>query len=212
MTPPPIPWRCRPFSRGICITPTPSSRFRPSTPCSGPHWRKLWAPWGKKRRYSGKTITCLLYTSLHLARILASYCGPIKVHVVPFTEIQDQIRKNCQEDLFTVLMRRFMMRIAQRVARRQDCGALITGESLGQVASQTLEAIGVTNAVCELPVQMCIRDRACARGRRSHVLEAMKLPAAVIDGALRVSFCPENTQEDVKAFLAGLQKALGFFL
>ena len=90
--------------------------------------------------------------TLHLARILASYCGPIKVHVVPFTEIQDQIRKNCQEDLFTVLMRRFMMRIAQRVARSQDCGALITGESLGQVASQTMEAIGVTNAVCELPV------------------------------------------------------------
>ena len=90
--------------------------------------------------------------TLHLARILASYCGPIKVHVVPFTEIQDQIRKNCQEDLFTVLMRRFMMRIAQRVARRQDCGALVTGESLGQVASQTMEAIGVTNAVCELPV------------------------------------------------------------
>ena len=53
---------------------------------------------------------------------------------------------------------------------------------------------------------------ACARGRRSHVLEAMKLPAAAIDAALRVSFCPENTQEDVKAFLAGLQKALGFFL
>ena len=53
---------------------------------------------------------------------------------------------------------------------------------------------------------------ACARGRRSHVLEAMKLPAAAIDGALRVSFCPENTQEDVKAFLAGLRKALGFFL
>ena len=51
-----------------------------------------------------------------------------------------------------MLMRRFMMRIAQRVARRQDCGALITGESLGQVASQTMEAIGVTNAVCELPV------------------------------------------------------------
>ena len=90
--------------------------------------------------------------TLHLARILASYCGPIKVHVVPFTEIQDQIRKNCQEDLFTVLMRRFMMRIAQGGARRQDCGALVTGESLGQVASQTMDALAVSGDVTVLPV------------------------------------------------------------
>ena len=71
---------------------------------------------------------------------------------MPFTKVQDQIRRNCQEDLFTVLMRRFMMRIAEQVARQRGCGALITGESLGQVASQTMEAIGVTNAVCQLPV------------------------------------------------------------
>ena len=90
--------------------------------------------------------------TLHLAELLAEYCGPVRVHVVPFTKVQDQIRRNCQEDLFTVLMRRFMMRIAEQVARQRGCGALITGESLGQVASQTMEAIGVTNAVCQLPV------------------------------------------------------------
>lgn len=90
--------------------------------------------------------------TLHLAELMAEYCGPIRVHVVPFTKIQDQIRRSCEEDLFTVLMRRFMMRIAQRVAQDNGCGALVTGESLGQVASQTMEAIGVTNAVCALPV------------------------------------------------------------
>ena len=90
--------------------------------------------------------------ALDLARLLSEYCGRVRVHAVPFTEIQDQIRRNCQQDLFTVLMRRFMMKIAERVARRQGCGALITGESLGQVASQTMEAIGVTNAACSLPV------------------------------------------------------------
>lgn len=90
--------------------------------------------------------------TLHLAELMAEYCGPIRVHVVPFTKIQDQIRRSCEEDLFTVLMRRFMMRIAQRVAQNNGCGALVTGESLGQVASQTMEAIGVTNAVCALPV------------------------------------------------------------
>ena len=90
--------------------------------------------------------------ALNLARLLAEYCGRVRVHAVPFTQIQDQIRRSCQQDLFTVLMRRFMMKIAERVARRQGCGALITGESLGQVASQTMEAIGVTNAACSLPV------------------------------------------------------------
>lgn len=90
--------------------------------------------------------------ALDLARLLAEYCGRIRVHAVPFTQIQDQIRRECQQDLFTVLMRRFMMKIAERVAKQRGCGALITGESLGQVASQTMEAIGVTNAACSLPV------------------------------------------------------------
>ncbi len=90
--------------------------------------------------------------ALDLARLLAGYCGRVRVHTVPFTQIQDQIRRQCQQDLFTVLMRRFMMKIGERVAKQQGCGALITGESLGQVASQTMEAIGVTNAACSLPV------------------------------------------------------------
>ena len=90
--------------------------------------------------------------TLHLAELLAEYCGPVRVQVVPFTKVQDQIRRNCQEDLFTVLMRRFMMRIADRVARRIGAGAVVTGESLGQVASQTMEAMRATGAVTDLPI------------------------------------------------------------
>lgn len=90
--------------------------------------------------------------ALDLARLLAEYCGRIRVHAVPFTQIQDQIRRECQQDLFTVLMRRFMMKIAERVAKQRGCGALITGESLGQVASQTLQAIACTDAVVDMPV------------------------------------------------------------
>jgi thiamine biosynthesis protein ThiI len=71
---------------------------------------------------------------------------------VPFTKIQEEIRDNCPEELATVLMRRFMMRAAERVAREYDCSALITGESLGQVASQTIQAIACTDAAAEMPV------------------------------------------------------------
>jgi len=74
------------------------------------------------------------------------------VSMVPFTKIQEAIRDHCREDMFTLIMRRFMMRISERVAKMHDCRALITGESLGQVASQTMEAMGVTGAVCTLPV------------------------------------------------------------
>lgn len=89
---------------------------------------------------------------LELAGLLEDYTGRLKVHVVPFTEIQEQIREHCPEELFTILMRRFMMRVAERLAIKEECGCLITGESLGQVASQTMEAMGVTGAVCNLPV------------------------------------------------------------
>ncbi len=71
---------------------------------------------------------------------------------MPFTEIQEQIRDRCPEELFTIIMRRFMMRIADQLARKQDCGALITGESVGQVASQTVKAIACTDIVTDLPV------------------------------------------------------------
>ena len=76
----------------------------------------------------------------------------MSVMVVPFTHIQEEIRDKCHEELFTLIMRRFMMRIAERVAVEYGCGALITGESLGQVASQTLQSLAATNEVCTLPV------------------------------------------------------------
>ncbi len=83
---------------------------------------------------------------------MAEYCGRMQLFVVPFTQIQEAIRDKCPEELFTIIMRRFMMRIASQVAQRQDCGALITGESVGQVASQTVKAIACTDAVAQLPV------------------------------------------------------------
>ena len=72
---------------------------------------------------------------------MAEYCGRMKLFVVPFTEIQEQIRDRCPEELFTIIMRRFMMRIACRLAESIECGGLVTGESLAQVASQTLGAL-----------------------------------------------------------------------
>lgn len=87
-----------------------------------------------------------------LARILTPWCGKMTLEVVPFTEIQMQIREKCPEELFTLIMRRFMMRIAEKIAHWNGCGALVTGESLGQVASQTMEAMGVTEACIGLPI------------------------------------------------------------
>ena len=89
---------------------------------------------------------------LELARLLVPYTGKQCVHVVPFTKIQEELRRSCPEELFTVLMRRFMMRIACRVAAQNGFAALVTGESIGQVASQTLDALTCTNAVCTVPV------------------------------------------------------------
>ena len=89
---------------------------------------------------------------MKLLKIVSRYSGPIRVGVVPFTEIQEQIGEKCPEDYFTLIMRRFMMKISERLARERNCGALITGESVGQVASQTLMALGVTDAVCTMPV------------------------------------------------------------
>lgn len=83
---------------------------------------------------------------------VACYSGVIKLAVVPFTEIQEEIGKHCPEDYFTLIMRRMMMRIACRVSQTDGCLGLITGESLGQVASQTLPAIAATDEVCNMPV------------------------------------------------------------
>lgn len=89
---------------------------------------------------------------ISLLEQVARYAGSMPLHIVPFTHIQEEIRRNCPEELFTLVMRRFMMRIAQQVAQQEDCGALITGESVGQVASQTIPALACTDAVCHMPV------------------------------------------------------------
>lgn len=89
---------------------------------------------------------------ISLLEQVARYAGSMQLHIVPFTHIQEEIREHCPEELFTLVMRRFMMRIAQAVAEQEDCGALITGESVGQVASQTIPALACTDAVCHMPV------------------------------------------------------------
>ncbi len=87
-----------------------------------------------------------------LANILTGWTGPMRIYVVPFTEVQEAIRDNVPEEYFTVIMRRSMMRIASALAKKNNCGALITGESLGQVASQTMQAMTVTEECASLPV------------------------------------------------------------
>ncbi|MBE5782374.1 MAG: tRNA 4-thiouridine(8) synthase ThiI [Clostridiales bacterium] len=89
---------------------------------------------------------------LDLAKILAEYCCGLKVYVVPFTEIQMEIHEKCPDDYTTLIMRRYMMRIAEEIAKKEEALALITGESVGQVASQTMEALATTNEVVEMPV------------------------------------------------------------
>ena len=91
---------------------------------------------------------------LELARLVTKYSGKMTVNVVGFTEIQEAIRDNCPEEYFTLIMRRFMMEISARIAKLDGCGALVTGENLGQVASQTMEAMAVTGAVVDIPIFM----------------------------------------------------------
>jgi thiamine biosynthesis protein ThiI len=120
------------------------------------------AAWLMARR--GLTLTAVHFSSppytspraeekvLRLTEKVAAYAGPICLHVVPFTRILEEIREKCPEGYATVLSRRMMMRAAEKLARRGGCGALITGESLGQVASQTLSALSCTDAVVTMPV------------------------------------------------------------
>lgn len=89
---------------------------------------------------------------LSLARQLSSYCGSFKLYIVPFTNIQMEIHQKCPDEYTTLLMRRFMMRIADRIAEQAGAAALITGESIGQVASQTMQALTCTDAVVKRPV------------------------------------------------------------
>lgn len=87
-----------------------------------------------------------------LLRRVSRYSGDIGLYTVGFTKIQEQIRDNCPEELFTLVMRRFMMRISNEIAKKNDCQALVTGESIGQVASQTMSALACTDAVSDMPV------------------------------------------------------------
>ena len=89
---------------------------------------------------------------LELAHIMTKFCGRMTVDIVGFTEIQEAIRDHCREEYFTIIMRRFMMRIAEAIGRDHGAKCLVTGENLGQVASQTMDAMAVTGAVVHMPI------------------------------------------------------------
>ena len=89
---------------------------------------------------------------MDLAKLVARYAGPIRLHVVNFTDIQLYIYEKCPHEELTIIMRRYMMKIAEHFAKADGCLGLITGESIGQVASQTMQSLASTNAVCTLPV------------------------------------------------------------
>ena len=89
---------------------------------------------------------------IDLARLVSAYSGPIKLHIVNFTDIQLAIYEKCPHDELTIIMRRYMMRIAEHFAKKNGCLGLVTGESIGQVASQTMQSLAATNDVCTLPV------------------------------------------------------------
>ena len=117
---------------------------------------------------------------LELARLVTRYSGRMTVNVVPFTEIQEAIRDNCPEEFFTLIMRRFMMEISAALAKQDGCGALVTGENLGQVASQTMEAMAVTGAVVDIPVFMPLvgmdKEEIVTIARKIGTLETSILP------------------------------------
>ena len=117
---------------------------------------------------------------LELARLVTKYSGRMTVNIVPFTEIQEAIRDNCDEQYFTLIMRRFMMEISQRIAKNDGCGSLITGENLGQVASQTMEAMAVTGAVVDIPIFMPLvgmdKEEIVTIARKIGTLETSILP------------------------------------
>lgn len=117
---------------------------------------------------------------LELAHELCEYCREIRVHVISLTHIQEMLRDHCDEEYFTLLLRRFMMELANRVAEEKDCKALITGESLGQVASQTMAAICVTDAVARYPVlRPCIgldKEEIVERARQIGTFDTSILP------------------------------------
>ena len=117
---------------------------------------------------------------LTLAQEMTEYCARLHVHVISLTHIQEVLRDNCTEDYFTLLLRVFMMRLAERCAREYRCGALITGESLGQVASQTLAALAVTDGQVNIPVfRPCIgldKEEIVKKARAYGTFETAILP------------------------------------
>lgn len=117
---------------------------------------------------------------IDLAGILARYTSKVNLYIVPFTEIQLAIRDNCPEEHMTLIMRRFMMRIAEKLARKHNSMALITGESVGQVASQTVAALDVTNAVTDMPVLRPLigmdKEEIIVRSREIGAFETSILP------------------------------------
>ncbi len=145
---------------------------------------------------------------MELAEEMCEFCSKIHVHVISLTHIQEQIRDKCEEDYFTLLLRIFMMRLAERCAREYKCGALITGESLGQVASQTLAAIGVTDSVVNIPVfRPCIgldKNEIVIEARRYGTFETSILP---YEDCCTV-FTPRHpkTQPKIEAVMAELSK------
>ena len=117
---------------------------------------------------------------VELARLVTRYCGRMTVNIVSFTQIQEAIRDNCPEEFFTLIMRRFMMEIAQRIGKQHGCDALITGENLGQVASQTMQAMAVTGAVVDIPIFMPLvgmdKEEIVTIARKIGTLETSILP------------------------------------
>ena len=115
-----------------------------------------------------------------LLKQVSKYSGRIALWVVPFTGTQELIKDNCPEDIFTVIMRRMMMRVAQKISARERAGAMITGESVGQVASQTMPAIACTDAVCEMPVFRPLigmdKDEVVAISRKIETFDISILP------------------------------------
>ncbi len=117
---------------------------------------------------------------MELARLVTKYCGRMTVNIVSFTQIQEAIRDNCPEEYFTLIMRRFMMEISQRIGKDDGCKALVTGENLGQVASQTMEAMTVTGAVVDIPVFMPLvgmdKEEIVTIARKIGTMETSVLP------------------------------------
>ncbi|MBO7740867.1 MAG: tRNA 4-thiouridine(8) synthase ThiI [Clostridia bacterium] len=117
---------------------------------------------------------------LELARLVTEYTGKMNVHVISLTKIQEELKKSINEEYFTLLLRRSMMRLAERVAKKHHCEALVTGESLGQVASQTMQALGVTDSVVDMPVfRPCIgmdKEEIITIARKINTFETSILP------------------------------------